>query len=93
MHAVRSFPELNCLAAVDQMCVALVRPPVQVYSVRSGQEAYVGHVVNLEQNVASWYDALPPHPRGLPVLLISRPTRGDGGKIKEVSTCCKSGPS
>ena len=81
MYIGPSFPELNALTHVEQMCVARVHPLVQIYSVRTGQVAYVGHVVNLEQKVKKWYDNLPPHPRELPILLISRPTRGEW-KIK-----------
>ena len=66
MYIGQSFPEPNCLADVEQMCVARVRPLVQVYSVRSGQKAYVGHVVNLEQKVDTWYKDLPPRQRGAP---------------------------
>ena len=75
MYIGPSFSELNALTHVEQMCVARVRPLVQIYSVRTGQVAYVGHVVNLEQKVRKWYDNLPPHPRELPILFIRRPTR------------------
>ena len=40
-----------------------VRSIAQAYSSRSEQEAYVGHVFNIEQKVASWYDAAPSRPR------------------------------
>ena len=81
MHIGPSFQELDALTEEEQMCVARVRPLVQIYSVRTGQVAYVGHVVNLEQKVKKRYDNLPPHPRELPILLISRPTREEW-KIK-----------
>ena len=89
MYVGQSFPELNCLADVEQMCVARARPIVRVYSVRSGEKAYVGHVVNLEQKVATWYENLPPRPKNLPVLFISRPAMEEWGKNRG----CKPGPS
>ena len=79
MYIGPSFPELDALTDVEQMCVARARPHVQIYSVRTGQEAYVGHVVNLEQEVKKRYDNLPPRPRELPILLTIRPTREEWG--------------
>ena len=52
---------------------------------RSGQKANVGRVVNLEHKVATLHDNLPPRPRGLPVLLISRPTREGWRKKSSLS--------
>ena len=83
MYLGPSSHELNCLADFERMCVARVRPIVQVYSARSGQTAYVGHVANLVQKVGKWRDNLPPNPMGLPILLISRPTRAEWRKNVE----------
>ena len=75
-----SFDALNCLTDIERMLVARVHPIVQVYTARTGQTAYVGHVVNLRNNVDKWYDNLPPHPRDLPIILVSRPTREEWEK-------------
>ena len=74
----QSFPELNILTECDQMCVSRARALAQVYSVRSGKTAYVGHDVNLEQKGTSWYENHPPRPRELPVLPIIRPPSSYG---------------
>ena len=75
MYLGPSFPELDCLTDVERMLAAIVHHIAPVYSARSGQTAYVGHVVNLIKNLGKWHDNLPPRPRGLPILPISRPTR------------------
>ena len=75
MHIGPSSPELDALTDVDQMCVARVRPLVRIYSVRTGQVAYVGQVVNLEQEVKTRCDNIPPRQMELPILRIIRPTR------------------
>ena len=75
-----SFPELSALTEIESMLAARVHPLVQVWTVRTGQAAYVGHVVNLEQRVAKFFDNLPISPREVPILLIRRPTREEWSK-------------
>ena len=80
MNIGPSFDELNCLTDVEQMLVARAHPIVQVWAIRTGQSAYVGHVVNLQQKVVEFFSNLPPNPKDLPTLLIRRPTREEWEK-------------
>ena len=81
MYIGPSSPELDALTDSEQIGVARVRPLVQIYSVRTGEVAYIGHHVNLDPKVATRYDKIPPRPRELHILRIIRPTSAEW-KIK-----------
>ena len=69
-----SSPEMDSLKEIESMLVAICRPLAQIWALRTGQTAYRGHVVNLEQRAHKFFANPPPHtptphPSGLPILL------------------------
>ena len=55
-----SFPELDCLTEIESMLAAIYHPLTQIWTLRTGQAAYRGHVVNLEQRAHKFFANLPP---------------------------------
>ena len=53
------------------MVLALVHPLVQVYTIpRTGQLAYVGHVCNFRQLIATLFKSLPILPEDMPFVMV-----------------------
>ena len=60
MDIGQSFPELDCLTEIESMLVAIYHPLTQIWTLRTGQTAYHGHVVNLEQRTHKFFFQPPP---------------------------------
>ena len=59
------------LTDTEEMVLALVHPLVQVYTIpKTGQLAYVGHVCNFRQKVASFLSSLPVLPEDMPFVMV-----------------------
>ena len=55
------------LSDQEEMVLCLVHPLVQVYTIpRTGQLAYVGHVCNFRQQIATLFKSLPSLPEDMP---------------------------
>ena len=59
MYIGPSFTEIDALNEIESMLVAIYHPLAQVRTLRPGQTAYVGHVVNLQQKCHRFFSKLP----------------------------------
>ena len=59
MDICPSFPELDGLTEIESMLLAIYRPLTQIWTLRTGQTAYRGHVVNLEHRTRKFFPNSP----------------------------------
>ena len=71
-RAIQDFaPAVAQLTDQEEMVLCLVHPLVQVFSLpRTGQLAYVGHVCNFRQQVATFFKTLPILPADMPFVMV-----------------------
>ena len=60
------------LTQVEEMLVSSVMPIMSVYRLPLGQYGYMGHIINLPQDVVSFARSLPRVPTELDVLVVRK---------------------
>ena len=78
MGTCPSLPELGFLAGIESMLADTYHPIAQIWTIRAGQAAYLGHVVNLARRPRKLLDNPPSaRPPGSPN------TEEDAGRVGE----------
>lgn len=62
--------QLENLTQVEEMLIARALPIMRVYIKPGGQRGYLGHCINLPQNVAELAHSLPRYPKDLSVIVV-----------------------
>ena len=64
--------QLEGLTQIEEMLIARVCPIMSVYRKHGGQRGYKGHVLNLPQDIQSFFNSLPSRASDLAVLVVRR---------------------
>ncbi len=62
--------ELQNLTKIEEMLIAQIFPVISVYSLRRGQYAYRGNVINFPQDVHEFTTRLSRNPSSLDILIV-----------------------
>ena len=64
------------------MLIARALPIMRVYVKPDGQRVYVGHCINLPQNVSELADSLPRFPSDIPIIVVTM--KGKDNAMKDI---------
>ena len=63
-------PELQRLSQTEEMLIARALPVMRIYIKPGRQRGYLGHCINLPQNVEELASSLPRYPKDLSVIIV-----------------------
>ena len=75
--------ELQNLTQIEKMLIARALPIMRVYIKPGGQRDYLGHCINLPQNVKDLAKSLPRYPKDLTVIIVK--VKGRDNTFKDVT--------
>ena len=75
--------ELQNLTQIEKMLIARALPIMRVYIKPGGQRDYLGHCINLPQNVKDLAKSLPRYPKDLIVIIVK--VKGRDNTFKDVT--------